>query len=185
MNKQYKTLNLYAAWLVEVDPQLNRNMGGIKNIIGVKTTYNGENLFFSLLDDCFFRVFPQNVSIKDMCKGLQRQLFVQIYEYRKPPYEFKTFGMELYDYTKKDYITKQEIIELKKDEEFLFGYQSDFSYKSLSTDTIVDYENSQTIKENIIDTVEEFEEKRQRPLSYENNCIYGPHHYKRKILKMM
>ena len=29
-------------------------------------------------------------------------------------FEFKTFGMELHDYINKDYVTKQEIIEIKK-----------------------------------------------------------------------
>ena len=171
MNKLYRTLDLYAAWLVEVTPE---SRGGIKNIIGLKVQHKGENLFYSLLDDCFFRVFPSNDIYKYEHKGTQGCLLVEIYEYQAPPYELKTFGMELYNYIKKDYITKQELIEIKKDKDWLFGYQSDFSYKLLKTDTNVDYEDSLLIDDYIIDTVEEYEEKIKRPLSYEDDCIYGP-----------
>ena len=45
MNKLYKTLDIYAAWLVEVDSQYN-SLGGIKNIIGIKVTHNGEPILF-------------------------------------------------------------------------------------------------------------------------------------------
>ena len=53
MNKLYKALDIYAAWLVEVDSQYN-SLGGIKNVIGIKVTHNKEQLFYSILDDCFF-----------------------------------------------------------------------------------------------------------------------------------
>ena len=39
------------------------------------------------------------------------------------------------------------------------------------------------VEENTIDTVQEYEEKLKRPLSYESDHIYGPHNYKRRILK--
>ena len=178
MNKLYKTLDIYTAWLVEVNSQHN-TLGGIKNIIGIKVTHNGEQLFYSILDDCFFHILPQDYSTRD----LYRKLFVKIYEYLKPPFEYKTFGMKLYRYINKDYITKQEIIEIKKNKEWLFGYQSDFSYEALKTDTTVDYENPLTIEENIIDTVQEYEEKLKRPLSYESDHIYGPQNYRSRILK--
>ena len=179
MNKLYKTLDLYAAWLVEVDSQYH--MGGIKNIIGLKVANKGENLFFSILDDCFFRILPQNDFDQDILENFYERLFVQVYEYHKPPYELKTFGMELYHYIHQDYITKQEIIEIKKNQAWLFGYQSDFCFPSLNTTVTVDYENPFTIEENIIDTVDEYEEKRKRPLSYESDCIYGPHHYQKRL----
>ena len=57
MNKLYKTLDIYTAWLVEVISQHN-SLGGIKNIIGIKVTHNGEHLFYSILDDCFFHILP-------------------------------------------------------------------------------------------------------------------------------
>lgn len=178
MNKLYKALDIYAAWLVEVDSQYN-SLGGIKNIIGIKVTHNGEQLFYSILDDCFFHILPQNDPTGDIRKDLHRKLFVQIYEYQKPPYEIKTFGMKLYDYINKDYVTKQEIMEIKKNKDWLFGYQSDLSYESLKTDTTVDYENSLMIDENIIDTVRKYEEKEKRPITYDSTHIYGPNKLKK------
>ena len=80
--------------------------------------------------------------------------------------------MELYNYINKDYITKQEIIDIKKNREWLFVYQSDFSYELLKTTTAVDYENPLTIEENIIRTIQEYEEKQKRPITYDNNYIY-------------
>ena len=137
-----------------------------------------ENLFYSILDDCFFRIIPQTNLTIDTCKDLHGRLFVQIYEYRKSSYEIKTFGMKLYDYINKDYVTKQEIMEIKKDKDGLFGYQSDFSYELLKTDTTVDYENPLTTDENIIDTVQKYEEKEKRPITY----IYG-HNKLKKLNK--
>ena len=171
MNKLYKTLDLYAAWLVEINSQYN-SLSGIKNIIGIKVIYNGENLFYSILDDCFFYVFPHNISNENKWKNFNGRIFVQIYEYQKPPFEIKTFGMELYNYIKKDYITKQELIESKKNMDWLFGYQSDFDCESLKMDTLVDYENLLTIEENIIDTIQKYEEKRKTIMFYENTRIY-------------
>ena len=179
MNKLYKTLDLYDAWLVEINPRYNSTCG-IKNIIGLKVMYNDENLFFSIFDDCFFHILLQN-ELK--LKNFYKRLFVQIYEYQEPPNELKTFGMNLHDYINEDYITKQEIIEIKKNNEWLFGYHSDFSYELLGTTNKVNYENLLTIEESIIYTVQEYEEKLKRPLSYEIDCVYGPNHYKQKILK--
>lgn len=36
----------------------NKSMNGIKNIIGIKVTHKKEILFYSILDDCFFRIIP-------------------------------------------------------------------------------------------------------------------------------
>ncbi len=170
MNKLYKVQDLYTAWLVEALYQSN-SLGGIKNIIGIKVIHNGEHLFYSILDDCFFRILSWD-SIKDIKKDCGR-LFVQIYEYPKLSSEFKMFGRGLHDYVNKDYITKEDLIKIKKNNKWLFGYQSDFSYELLETDSIVDYENSLTIEENIIDTVQEYEEKKRRPITYDNSHIYG------------
>ncbi len=71
-----------------------------------------EKIYFILfLMIVFFRILPQNIG---SYKDIYGRLFVKIYEYQKKPYEFKTFGMELHDYINKDYVTKQEIIEIKK-----------------------------------------------------------------------
>ncbi len=168
MNKLYKTLDIYGAWLVEANSRYN-SLVGIKNIIGIKVVYNDKYLFYSILDDCFFRILSQNDLSIDIWSILYGRIFVQIGEYQKFPYEIKTFGMDLYDYIGKDYVTKQEILEIKKNKEWLFGYQSDFSYNLLKTDTIVDYENPLTIEENIIDTVQEYNEKQRRPIIYDSN----------------
>jgi len=169
MNKLYKTLDLYAAWLIEVGSY--NSLAGIKNIIGVKVTHNGECLFYSILDNCFFRILPQNDPTKNTCENRQERLFVEIYEYQKPPYELKTLGMDLYRKIKKDSITKKEIIEYKK---LLTGYFSDLDCDSLQLETNVDFEDSHTIEENIIDTVQEYEEKLGRPITYDRGHIYGP-----------
>ena len=178
MNKMYKTLDIYAASLVEVNSQDN-SLGGIKNIIGIKVTHNGEPLFYSILDDCFFRILPQTNLTIDVCKDLHGRLFVKINESQKSLYGIKTFGMKLHDYINKDHVTKQEIMEIKKDQEWLFGYQSDFSYELLKTDTTVDYENPLMIDENIIDNVKKYEEKEKRPITYDNTHIYGPNKLKK------
>ena len=173
-NKLYKTISIYSAWLAESDK--DNSLGGIKNIIGIKVKHNGNYLFYSILDDCFFRLLPPNDPTRDMWKELHGRLFVEIYEYIE--YYLKTFGMNLYNYIKKDYITKEEIIEIEKSEDWLFGYQSDFSYELLKTDNTVDYENPLTIEENIIDTVTEYEEKQKRPITYDESHIYGPNRVK-------
>ena len=167
------TLDICSAGLVDIDFKYN-SPSGIKYIIGIKVIHNGEYLFYSILDDCFFRIFPSDIPDSKIWKDLRGRLFVRIYEYQEPPFEFKTFGMKLHDYINKDYVTKQEIIEIKKNQEWLFGYQSDFSYELLKTDTKVDYENSLTIDENIIDTVLEYEKKERRPITYDSTHIYGP-----------
>lgn len=183
MNKLYKTLDIYSAWLIEVDSQYN-SFSGIKNIIGIKVIHNGEHLFYSILDDCFFRILSQTDLTIDTCKDFHGRLFVQIDEYQKSTQEIKTFGLKLHDYINKDYVTKQEIMEIKKDQEWLFGYQSDFSYELLKTDTTVDYENPLMIDENIIDTVQKYEEKEKRPITYDSTHIYGPNKLKKLNVKV-
>ena len=64
----------------------------------------------------------------------------------------------------------------KKNKEWLFGYQSDFSYKLLKTDTTVDYENPLMIDENIIDTVQKYVEKEKRPI------VYNIGYFRRRLL---
>ena len=120
----------------------------------------------------FFPILPKNYLTIDICKDLHERIFVQIYEHA-----IKTFGMKLYDYISKDYITKQEIIEIKKNKDWLFGYQSDFSYELL--DTTVDYENPLMIEKNIIDTIQKYEEKQKRPITYDSTHIYGPNKVKK------
>lgn len=179
MNNVYKTMDLYTAWLFEVNSQCNR-LDGIKNIMGIKIIHNNEYLFYSILDDCFFRVFPLDNSTSTIGKDFHGRLFVQIYNDQKPLWNF---GTELYNYINKDYITKKEIIEIKKNNKWLFGYQSDFDYKLLKTDTTVDYENPFAIEENTTDTVKIYEEKKKRLITYDNNHIYGPKQIKKLIKK--
>ncbi len=162
MNKVYKTLDLYAAWLVEV--HTHNSYTGIKNIIGLKVEHNSEDLFYSILDDCFFRILPKNDPSKNIWQNLQKRLFVEIYEYL-PPY-LKTFGMETYERLKMPYLTKEDLINNK--DKLTFGYFSDFDYENLKTSTLVDYECIETIDEYIIDTRDDYEEKLHRLIDYDN-----------------
>lgn len=146
MEKQYKTLELIDANLQEILKTKAR--AGYKNIIGILVDYKNEKLFYSILDDCFFRILPPYNPITDNWKQYIGKIFVELYE-------LKTFGMELYEKLKIDYITKQELIKNKK--LITFGHYSDLEYENLNLETNVDYEHP--IEENIITTEEEYVRK--------------------------
>lgn len=175
MNKLYRTLDLYAAWLVEVDSY--NSYGGIKNIIGIKLEYNGENLFYSILDNCIFRVLPQYDPTKNVLESFLGQVFVEIYEYQAPPLELKTIGMNLYEKIKKDYITRDELIMYKN---YLFGHYSDLDYDLPRSEIDIDFKDSKAIEENIVDTVQQYEEHLGRTITFDINHIHGPN---KKLLK--
>lgn len=176
MNKLYRTLDLYTSWLVEVDSY--NSYGGIKNILGVKVEYNGENLFYSILDNCFFRILPQYDPTRNVLERLQGRLFVEVYDYQNPPFEFKTLGMDLYEKIKREYITKKDLIAFK---DFLRGHFSDLDYDLQKAETDIDFRKSKVVEKNIIDTVKQYEEKLGRPITFDSNHIYGPN--KKKLLK--
>lgn len=162
MNKKYPTRNIVDGNLQEMFG--NKGRCGIKNVIGLIVYFNNETLFYSILDDCFFRILPKFNPEKDNYKDLVGQLFIEPYKYQAPPYELKTFGMKLYDYLKKDFVTKEEII--KNKEKLLWGYYSDFDYEFLKTKTDVDYEDESAINDYIIETELEYEQKLDRPIAY-------------------
>ena len=174
MNRIYRTSDLYSANLLEIDSY--DGYGGIKNIIGIKVEYRGKNLFYSILDDCFFRILPQYDS-EIGWRGFEGRLFVNIFEYQEPPVEIKTLGMDLHEKIKKEYITKTELISSKN---LLRGYFSDLDYDLPRSEIDIDFENFKTVEENIIDTVQQYEEKLERPITYESDHIYGPNKRKYK-----
>lgn len=156
MNKKYHTLSIIGANLSKIQSDTSR--AGYKNIIGIVVKHNEEELFYSILDDCFFRILP---SFNNNYKQYSDCIFVEVYNYIEPPFEFKTVGMYLYDELKKEYITKEEIINNYK---CIMGYYSDFDYDKIKNDNKVNYLNKLTIEDNIIDTELEYEEKLKRPI---------------------
>lgn len=166
MNKYYPTKKINSAWLVETDSY--RSMGGIKNIIGIIVEHNNERLFYSILDDCFFRVLPSREEGLDNSSKYYNRVFVEIYADGNS--HMSPVGVELYEKLKADFLTKEEIIANKK---FIRGYFSDFDYE-INIDTKVDFENASTIDENIIDSVSDYKEKLGRPITYDEGHIYGP-----------
>lgn len=159
MNKYYPTKQINSAWLMEID-------GGIKNIIGIIVKHKNENLFYSILDDCFFRMLSSYEERANNREKYLDKIFVEIYDnhYMTPTWK------KLYEETKKDFLTKEEIIANKN---LIPGYYSDFDYE-LEMDTKVDYTNFSTIDENIINSVAEYRKKRKRPITYDETHIYGP-----------
>ena len=77
MNKYYPTKELVAGWLTEAGT--DRRLGGIKNIIGLVVKHNDEEFFYSILDDCFFKILPskqERISKNDIYTN---KLFVEVY----------------------------------------------------------------------------------------------------------
>lgn len=169
MNKEYPTKKIDSAWLVEVCS--DRTIGGIKNIIGIVVEHYNEELFYSIFDDCFFRILPFRILppreelVNDWGKYSNR-VFVQVYGNLFT----KTVGLELFEQTQKDFLTIEELIANKN---FMSGHYSDLDY-GLKIDTKVDYENYLTIDENIIDSELDYREKLKRPITYDEGHIYGP-----------
>lgn len=167
MNKYYPTQQIKSAWLAEVCP--DRTIGGIKNIIGIIVKHNNQNLFYSILDDCFFRIFPSCKEIANNREKYSNKVFAEIYDDRIP------IGIEIELYIKKpekDFITKEEIIANKK-MILRFGYYSDLDYEP-EINTNIDYENPFTIEENIINSEAEYRKKLRKPITYDEDHIYGP-----------
>ena len=108
----------------------------------------------------------------------QRYLFVELYD-RIPKYEPKILGEKLFDQISKEFVTKDELIELK---EKLDGYFSDLDYNNIKRTTDVDYKDFSSIEKNIIKTEYEYEEKLNRPIIYTDR-IYKPSNKKRLIKK--
>lgn len=167
MNKYYPTQQINSAWLMEI--KSDRTMGGIKNIIGIVIKHKNETLFYSILDDCFFRVLPPKEELASIMQKYTDRIYVEIYDDSNNHYMFPTWK-KLYEALKKDFFTKEEII---ANQHFLPGYYSDFDYE-LDMDTKVDYENLSTIDENIINSESEYREKMRKPITYDEDHIYGP-----------
>lgn len=172
MNRIYKTSDLYSANLLSIDSY--NSYGGIKNIIGIKVEYKEENLFYSILDDCFFRIFPQ-YDFENGWRDFEGRLFVNIFEYQEQPMEFKTIGMDLQKKIQKESITKPELIASKK---LLRGYFSDLDYDLPESEIDIDFKNVKAVEENVINTVQQYEERLERPITYDSDHIYGPNRKK-------
>lgn len=178
MNKLYPTKEIYSGWLYGLScTDGTRHICGNKNILGMCVVYEGRKIFYSILDDCFFEIksYRSNFS-HEMYE--QRYLFVELYD-RIPKYEPKILGEKLFDQIGKEFVTKDELIELK---EKLEGYFSDLDYDDIKRTTDVDYKDFSNIDKNIIKTEYEYEEKLNRPIIYTDG-IYEPSNKKRLIKK--
>lgn len=159
MNKLYPVKKLYSGNLQKICSDNSRL--GLKNIIGLIIFFNGEEYFYSILDDCVFKLLPTPDEISNNYGKYSNKLFVDIYA-RNTSY-MKSFGIKLYDRLQTDFITKQQLIENKS---ILTGYFSDLDYDDITTDTDLDYENISMVMECIIETELEYEQKLDRPIMY-------------------
>ncbi len=166
MNKYYPTKKIDSAWLVEVCS--DKTIGGIKNIIGITVDYSNEKLFYSIFDDCFFRVLPSKEELDKNYESYYSKIYVEVYD--KDNQYMKSTATQLYEGVQKDFLTKEEITANIK---FIAGYFSDLDYE-LEMSTQVDYENPSTIDENIITSEPEYRMKKKRPITYDKGHIYGP-----------
>lgn len=164
MNKLYPTKEISSAWLVETDSY--SEMNGIKNIIGITINYDNDLLFYSIFDDCFFRVLPSFNKLATEGEKNFKQVFAETYS---APFN-NAAGMALFLQTKKAFLSIEEILANK---DAIRGYYSDLDY-GLSFETKVDYENSSTIDENVINSVRDYTEKKKRPITYDKTHILGP-----------
>ena len=179
MNKYYPIKQIKSAWLTEVSS--DRSLNGIKNILGIVVTYNSENLFYSILDDCFFRIIPFSTFPSKYNSAQEQinyylkysdQVFAEINDNNLPVW------LILYDKFKKDFLTKEELIASR---DILPGHYSDLDY-NLETETSLDYKNKSIISENIISSETEYRKKKGRPITYNPRHIYGPNAIKKKKL---
>ena len=168
MNKYYPTKELVGGWLIEAN---TATLGGIKNIIGIIVRYNEKELFYSVFDDCFFRLLPSKEELIDNNEIYSNQLFVEVYT-AIPDFGYLTIGDSLYKKTNTDFLTKDDIIKYKS---FISGYYADLDYvDKLGTDTKVDYENPSEFDNFIIRTEPEYRAKLGRFITFKEDCIYGP-----------
>lgn len=173
MNKYYPTKEINYAWLLEMNQ--NRTMDGIKNIIGIIIEYNNEKLFYSILDDCFFKTLPSSEERINNFEKYANRIFVEVDDINNP--YITPIGVGLYKRLGKEFLTKEEII---ANRQFIRGYYSDFGH-DIYADNNVDYNNSSAINEKIINSVSEYEQKLGRPITYDENHIYGPKKTLRKV----
>lgn len=169
MNKYYPTKELVGGWLIEANTA--RTLGGIKNIIGIIVRYNDKELFYSIFDDCFFRLLPSKEELIYNNEIYSNQLFVEVYT-AIPDFGYLTIGDNLYKKTNTDFLTKDDIIKYKS---FISGHYADLDYvDKLGTDTKVDYENPSEFDNFIIRTEPEYRAKQGRFITFEEDCISGP-----------
>lgn len=178
MNKLYPTKEIYSGWLYSLSyTDEIESICGNKNIFGMCVVHKGRKLFYSILDDCFFEIksYRSNFSHE---MYVQRYLFVELYD-RIPNYEPEILGEKIFNQIDKEFVTKDELIELK---EKLYGYFSDLDYDDIKRTTDVDYKDFSSIENNIIKTEYEYEQKFNRPIIYTDG-IYEPSNKKRLIKK--
>ena len=167
MNKYYSTKELVGGWLTEVTTE--RTLGGIKNIIGIIVRHNGTELFYSILDDCFFRLLPSKEELIHNDDIYSNQLFVEVYI--AIPDFCLTLGDKLYKQISTEFITKNDIIKYRS---LISGHYADLDYvDKLDLDTKVDYEDDSEFDKHIISSEPEYREKQGRIITYEEACIYG------------
>lgn len=170
MNKYYPIKEVKSAWLMEI--YSDRSICGIKNILGITVTYHSENLFYSILDDCFFRILPFSTFPPydaqeqiDFYLKHPNQVFVEIYKNND---SISPVWLGLYDKFKKDFLTKEELI---ASSDIIPGYYSDFDY-ILETETGLDYKDESVMSENIVCSEVEYLQKKGRPIAYDSIPVY-------------
>ena len=153
MNKYYPTKELVAGLLTEINSSIT--LKGIKNVIGIVVKNNEEELFYSILDDCFFRILPTENEIINNKEYQQNRLFVEPYD--QDITHIQSIGKEMIKKTNITFISKSEIIKFSP---YLGCYISDFDYKdNIETNTKVDYEKPLEYDSYIIDSIQEYEDK--------------------------
>ena len=73
----------------------DKTLGGIKNIIGITVRHNDTELFYSILDDCFFRLLPSKEERTYNDEIYSNRLFVEVYT-AIPDFGYLTLGNSLY-----------------------------------------------------------------------------------------
>ena len=177
MNKHYPTKELVGGWLVEATT--GRTLGGIKNIIGITVRHNDTELFYSILDDCFFRLLPSKEERTYNDEIYSNRLFVEVYT-AIPDFGYLTLGNSLYKKINKEFITKEDIIKYGS---IISGHYADLDYvDKLDLDTKVDYEDGSQRDKHIINSEPEKKKKIGRLITFEENCVYGHEPVKKKTL---
>ena len=169
MNKYYPTRELVGGWLAEANT--GRTLGGIKNIIGILVRHNDKELFYSILDDCFFRLLPSKKELIYNDEIYSNQLFVEVYT-AVHDFGYLTLGERLYKKINAEFINKDDIIKYRS---LISGHYADLHYvDKLEADTKVDYEDPSEFDKFIIRTEPEYRAKQGRTITFEENCVYGP-----------
>lgn len=179
MNKIYDVKKIEHAWLYET--RNDKSISGVKNIIGIRIKYNGRDLFYSIIDDCFFRVLSEeereilrhssdSLLLKMYDLVFDNELFVEPYSYKKifeTDSELSPYGDQLLDNFGKTQITKDDIID---NPNILIDHFSDLEFPNrLVRETFVDFENFNDCMPHLITTEEAYVLKRKRPIAFERN----------------